>query len=69
MNIIFEILYYIGSGMYIGFIGFLNAFGIKDAVETAYHQIIAIGLGIPVIVVSAVAAIAPIARIIIKRAF
>ena len=69
MNIIFEFLYCICSGMYIGFIGFLNTIGIKDAVETAYHQIIASGLGIPVIVVSAVAAIAPIARIIIKKAF
>ena len=69
MNIIIEILACIASGMYVGLIAFWNALGIKDAIETAYHQIIAVGLGVPLVVVTTLATVIPIVRTILKKVF
>lgn len=67
--ILYEIICCFFSGVYVGLVAIWNALGIKDALENALHQVIASGLGIPVIIVSAIALILPIGKYIIKKAF
>lgn len=66
--IIIEVLRCIAYGMYIGFVAFWKVLGVKEAFESAIHQVIACGLGVPVIVVSAVAFLFSAAKIIYKIA-
>ena len=67
INVIWELICCLASGMYVGLIAFWNALGIKNAIETVQQQIIAAGLGVPLVVVTTLATVIPIARAILKK--
>ena len=69
MQALFEAIQALFGGIGIGLYAFWNALGLKEAIEAAYHQILAAGLGVPVAVVSIASTVITIGRLVIKRVF
>ena len=69
MQALFEAIQALFGGIGIGLYAFWNALGLKDAIESAYHQILAAGLGVPVTIVSIASIVIPIGRFVFKKVF